>query len=113
MIKKDIKTLQKNLNKLEKDLLDPADITNKLFQLEDKSRRNNLRIGGIEEINNDSWENCEEQFQKIILEKLEIEKKFGIGRCQRAVNKQSNRSRAIFLPNNEIQGQAIDFEKLK
>ena len=97
MIKKDIKTLQKNLNKLEKDLLDPADITNKLFQLEDKSRRNNLRIGGIEEINNDSWENCEEQFQKMILEKLEIERKFGIGRCQRAVNKQSNRSRAIFF----------------
>ena len=42
VIKKDIDILQKNLNEIEKDLLDPQDITNKLIQLENRSRRNNL-----------------------------------------------------------------------
>ena len=60
VIKEDIEILQKNLNEIEKDLLDPEDIINKLIELEDRSRRNNLRIDGITETNNDSWENCEE-----------------------------------------------------
>ena len=54
VIKKDIKTLEKNLNEVEKNLLDPEDITNKLIELEDRPRKNNLGIDGIEETNNDS-----------------------------------------------------------
>ena len=54
MIKKDTEILQKNLNEIEKDLLDHAHITNKLIELEDRSRRNNLCIDGIAETNNDS-----------------------------------------------------------
>ena len=42
VIKKDIDILQKSLNEIEKDLLDPEDITNKLIELENRSRRNNL-----------------------------------------------------------------------
>ena len=72
------------------------DITNKLIQLEDRSRRNNLCIDGIAETNNDSWEYCEEQFQKILKEKLNIEKKIEIDRCHRAGKKQNNRPRTIF-----------------
>ena len=33
-----------------------------------------LCINGIEETNNDSWENCEEQFQKMIKKKLNNKK---------------------------------------
>ena len=42
VIKKDNEILQKNLNKIEKDLLDSDIIENKLIKLEDRSRRNNL-----------------------------------------------------------------------
>ena len=66
--------LQKNLNEVEEDLLDPDDINNKLTELENRSRRNNLHIDSIAETNKNSWENCEEQFQKTTKEKLEIEK---------------------------------------
>ena len=48
VIEKGIETLKKNLNEIEKDLLDRECITNKLTKLEDKSRRNKLRIDGIE-----------------------------------------------------------------
>ena len=93
VIKKDIEILQKNLNKIEKDLLDPEGITNKLIKLEDRSRRNNLCIA---QSNNNSWENCEEQFQKIIEEKLNIVKNIEIDRCHRAGKKQNNCPRTIF-----------------
>ena len=65
-IKKDIETLKKSLNEIEKDLLDPEDITNKLIELEDRLRRNNPRIDGIVETNNDSWEICKENNKREI-----------------------------------------------
>ena len=79
--------LQKDLNEVEKGLRDHEDITNKVIELEDRSRRNNLRIDGIIETDNDSWESCEKQSQKIIKEKLEIEKNIKIDRCHRAGKK--------------------------
>ena len=97
VIKKDIEILQKNLNQIEKDLLDPEDIKNKSIDLEDRSRRNNFRIDDIKETNNDSWENCEEQFQKIIKEKLNIEKNIEIDRCHRAGEKQNNQLISNFM----------------
>ena len=96
VIKKDIETSQKNLNEIEKDLLDPEDITKKLIELEDRLKRNNLRIDGIAETNNDSCENCEEQFNKIIKEKLKIEKNTDIDKCHKAGKKQNNRPGTIF-----------------
>ena len=72
---------------MEKNLLDPEDIINKLTELEDRSRRNNLLIDGIAEANNGSWENGEEQLQKIIKEKLKIEKNIEIDVTEQVKNK--------------------------
>ena len=33
-------------------------VCNKLVELEDRSRRNNIRIDGIKEHNKESWEEC-------------------------------------------------------
>ena len=60
VVKKFIKTLQENINKVGKDLLDPEDITNNLIELKGRSRGNSLRTDGIVETNNDFLENCEE-----------------------------------------------------
>ena len=38
-VTKNIRTLQKNLHEAEKDLLDPEDITNKLPELDERSRK--------------------------------------------------------------------------
>ena len=70
----------------------PEDITNMLIELEDMSKRNNLRIDGMVETNYDSWKNCEEQFQKIVKQKLEIEKNIEINRFYRAGNKTKQQS---------------------
>ena len=75
--KKDIDTLQKK-------------VTNRLTELEGRSRRNNFHIHGIVEKNNNSQKKCEEQFQKITKDKLQIEKNIKNDRCHRA-DKNNNR----------------------
>ena len=41
--------------------VDSKYVTNKLIDLEDRSRRNNLRIDRISESTNETWEECEEE----------------------------------------------------
>ena len=101
MIKKDIETSQKKLNEVEKDLLDPEDITDTLTEQEGMSRSKNLCVEGILETNNNSQENCVKQFLKLIKEKLEVRKN---------IETDATKEVKHFLSNNEIEGQAIDFK---
>ena len=64
--------------------LDPEYVHNKLVDLEDCSRRNNLRIDGIKEKIRESWEDCESEVEKLFREKLDIEDKIIIERAHRA-----------------------------
>ena len=49
-----LRDLEKNVKDIEEDLLDPKEVSSKLIELEDRSRRNNLRIDGIEEKPNET-----------------------------------------------------------
>ena len=44
-----------------------------IIDLEDRYRRNNLRIDGIAEGPNESWEQCEEQLLNVFKEKLDLD----------------------------------------
>ena len=55
-VKEEITNIKDNLNQVKteiqelgEDVLDPDYVTNKLIELEDRSRRNNIRVDGIEE----------------------------------------------------------------
>ena len=63
---KDLKELDKNINEVQQDLLDPNYISSKLKELEDQSRRNNLHIDGIDEKLNETWNECEVHMQELI-----------------------------------------------
>ena len=79
--------------------LDPAYVHNKLVDLEDRSRRNNLRIDGIKEKVGESWEDCEAEVEKLFREKLDIEDRIIIERAHRAKkttkNNKKNQPRTI------------------
>ena len=53
-------------------MLDPDYVMEKLIELEDISRRNNLRIDGISEVSHETWEMCEDSVKDLIKTKLEI-----------------------------------------
>ena len=69
--------------------VDPEYVTNKLIDLEDRSRRNNLRIDGMSELRNETWEECEEKIQKVFNEKLGV-KNVQIERAHRSKRSKSN-----------------------
>ena len=82
-VQKDIKHVKSDLQEIEDDLLDPDFVVEKLTELEDRSRRNNIRIDGITENPNETWEKCEEEVKKLIETKLNIDGEIEIDRCHR------------------------------
>ena len=80
-VKNDIKKVQTDLREIEDDLLDPTFVMEKLTELKDRSRRNNVRIDGIPETPNETWENCEDEVRRIIRNKLDINNDIEIHRC--------------------------------
>ena len=82
-VKKEIKNLKTEVKAIEDDLLKADEVSAKLVELEDRSRRNNLRIDGIKEEPNETWETCEKKIQDIIADKMGIESDVEIDRCYR------------------------------
>ena len=64
----------------------------KLIKLEDRSRRCNLRIGGVEEGKDETWDQCEEKVLHIFTNQLGIEKNVQIERAHRTGKKGSKHS---------------------
>ena len=71
-IKDDLNQVKNEIQELGEDVLDPDYVTNKLIKLEDRSRRNNIRIDGIEEEQYETWDRCEEKLHKVIKEKYYV-----------------------------------------
>ena len=64
-------------------MLDPDYVMEKLIELEDRSRRNNLRIDSISEVSHETWEMCEDSVKDLIKTKFEINDEIEIDRCHR------------------------------
>ena len=73
--------------------IDPDKIEKKLTELEDRSRRNDLRIDGVAEESGESWDNCERKLKEIFMGKLELENDIISERAHRA--KKANIERSI------------------
>ena len=69
------KNMETELQEFYNNQIDPDYIYNKLVDLEDRSRRCNLRIDGVTEKKGETWEHCEEEIQNVFKEKLGLENK--------------------------------------
>ena len=72
-----------NIKSIEKDLLDPHDVTAKLVELGDRSRRNNLQIDGLQDNLHETCKTYEEKVQEILKNNLGFAKEVEIDRCCR------------------------------
>ena len=84
---------KEDINKLWKD---NDQLCERLRDLEDRSRRDNLRIDGIAEVENETWEQTEEILQNLFKEKLQLEN-ISVERAHRVGNKEKNNTRTIVL----------------
>ena len=71
-VEQNVCELQGKFKKVEEDVTymndyieDAENIHNKLVELEDRSRQNNVRIDGIMEDNKESWEECERKVHSL------------------------------------------------
>ena len=68
------KKLKEELTNLRSDLKEKdVYLKNKLRILEDRSRRNNIRVEGIPGSENEGWDVTEEKLKKVIKDELDIE----------------------------------------
>ena len=91
IVKNDISKIKSDMQVLEDDLLDPNEVSKKLIELEDRSRRNNLRFDGLMEDPNETWDDCERKVQDFLLNKLNIEGNIEINRCHRFGKRRGSR----------------------
>ena len=84
---------KEDINELWKD---NDQLCERLRDLEDRSRRDNLRIDGRAEVENETWEQTEEILRNLFKEKLELEN-ISVERAHRVGNKGKNNKRAIVL----------------
>ena len=80
-LKNDVGKFQTDMKYIEDNLLEPEYVMGKLIELEDRSRRNNLRIDGVEETLNETWDICEGKVQDIVKNKLGITAEIEFDRC--------------------------------
>ena len=70
-------------------------LNNNVRILEDRSRRNNLKIDGIKEMDKETWDDCEDRIKEVLksnlkLDGIEIERAHRLGR--KDLNKQRPRT---------------------
>ena len=102
VLEEKVKKLEEQCENMETELqefynnqIDPEYVYNKLVDLEDRSRRCNLRIDGVTEKKGETWEQCEEEIQNVFKEKLGLEN-INIERAHRSKGKtSSNKPRTI------------------
>ena len=83
----ELKPCKTKLAEIEDDIEDIYDSIDyhmdKLEYLENQSRRNNIRIDGILEEENESWDTTEEKVKRVVAEKLNLEEALHIERAHR------------------------------
>ena len=85
------------MKELENDLLDPNEVSEKLIEIEDRSRRNNLRIDGLIENKNETWNDCEKKVQEVLRDKLSIQDDIEFDRYHRMGKRTRSRPRENYL----------------
>ena len=91
--KYDVGKIQTDIKDIEGDLLDSQCAMETLIELEDRSRRNNLRIFGVEETPNETWDICKKKVQDIVKKKLGITAEIEFDRCHRTGKFKRNQSK--------------------
>ena len=97
-VKKNITKIKSEMKEFTEDLLDLNLASDKLIELEDTSRRNNLRIDGITEQPNETWK----EYMELNKNKLNMENVTDIDRCRRMSKHKDHRPRAIIFRLNKF-----------
>ena len=94
-VEKKVEKLQKQINELCDYQVGPKRLEfteRKIVESEDWSRRNNLHIDGITEKENKTWDDCEQEVQSLIKDKLGIAENIVTERAHRIKKKENSKN---------------------
>ena len=91
------KSIKKTVDEIHNSQVDSDFAYDKLIDLEDRSRRNNLRIYGISESKQETWQKCEEKVDEVFCEKLGLDNIHieRVHRVKRGKNDKSTKPRTL------------------
>ena len=72
-MKKRRKKLDSDIQEIYEYQTNPKYVQDKLTELEERSRRNNLLVNGIKETNAETWNDCKEKIQAMFAQKLRLD----------------------------------------
>ena len=97
-IKKQVDEMKEKQKAQKKEFEDTKKLNqDKLDEQEDRSRRNNLRIGGIIEDKNEDWNACKKKVKEFFRNTLKIEEEIVVQRAHRSKGKEGSGPRVIVL----------------
>ena len=97
---------QQHANEIDKLWQENEYLRQKLRDIEDKSRRDNFRIAGLQELENETWEQTEKILKSMIQEKLEIED-VNIERAHRMGNTSNSLPRTAVAKFSSFNGKQL------
>ncbi len=118
-LKSENKRLESKLNQLyemvESDHMDKADMKNKLTDMEDRSRRDNLVIEGLSDTQGETPRQCEEKAKTFFKDTLKVNNadNLVIGRCHRIGKFDANKCRQTIVKFDRFKQREAVFQKGK
>ena len=97
---------QQHVNEIDELWQENEYLREKLRDIEDRSRRDNLRIDGLQEVENETWEQTEKILKSMIQEKLEIED-VNIERAHRVGNTSNTSPRTVVAKFSSFKGKQL------
>ena len=114
---KDIKTKLKTVKTNETAVRNLQELTEnvkeKLIDLENRSRRNNLRIDGVPESQNETWKDCQEKIKTLFTNELKLKDKINIERAHRTGKSTSEKPKTIVIKLLSYQDKTLILKNAK
>ena len=97
LVEEKLNTLKSQLKVMQREVSEnKAELKEQLRIQEDRSRRNNIRVDGIEEDENETWENTENKLRSFLYNKLDITNELFIERAHRVRRIESVKSNSKY-----------------
>ena len=113
LVEEKLNTLKSQMRSIQNEVSEnKAELKEQLRIQEDRSRRNNIRVHGIEEDENETWENTENKLRSFLYDELEITDELYIERAHRVRRRKDVKFNSNNTPRT-IVAKFLDYKEKK
>ena len=111
LVEEKLNTLKSQMISIQNEVSEnKAELKEQLRIQEDRSRRNNIRVDGIEEDENETWENTENKLKSFLYDELEITDELYIEKAHRVARREGVKFNSSNTPRT-IVAKVLDYKE--